>query len=276
MEAVRIPEPEQVIRLAAQATHWVSDEPFPGFVEVVFDDRHGHTHRIIEKAVVVGDALTPSSTYPVEVRLPCLVRHRDFTAGVGDRGVQVVDLSPDGLCDPDAVYSVHRSQLSHGRPTLYSDLSIAARQAVALTAFRRWRARTRRDVPELNALEAHLWAYPAVDEHTFTQWHDAHPWTSRELTADPPLPLRTLAADLGLPLQRLAEVVEALIEVTYGGLFGGVESRWSLLALHTVLDFTGAQGVAPPDPEPFAGSLWIDDDWGRPSPQQVHDWRSRV
>ena len=61
---------------------------------------------------------------------------------------------------------------------------------------------------------------------------------------------------------------------TYGELFGGIESRWSLGDLNTVIEFAQRDAITPAPPDAFIESLWIDNDWGRPSNTLVGKWRA--
>ena len=53
------------------------------------------------------------------------------------------------------------------------------------------------------------------------------------------------------------------------------ERSWSSLReLEAVGRFTAQHGVPLASPEGFVDSLWIDDNWGRPSEALAHRWRA--
>jgi hypothetical protein len=54
----------------ATATRWVSDEPFPGLLEVQFAEPDGNLVTIREKCAVIDGDLSDTTRYPVEVLLP--------------------------------------------------------------------------------------------------------------------------------------------------------------------------------------------------------------
>ncbi|MGN7701275.1 hypothetical protein [Cellulosimicrobium sp. 22601] len=264
-----------MILVRARVTRWLTDVPQPGLVEIQLDDVEGRTHRLVEKSAIVDStgAVRRDGSFPITVDLAC--RPRTQYPGLDARGrVNVVDLSPWGIGDDDVVYAVGRENLTLARPAAYSDLSVRARQAAGLVTFRRWRASVGLTAPELDALEEHLWQYALVTPETFDEWHEADPLA--RLGSSEPLPvslLRTLEAS-GIEPEELRSVIDSLIEITYGGLFGRLESRWSLSELATVVAFARRQGVAPAPADAFDDCLWIDDDWGRPTETIVGRWRA--
>lgn len=237
----------------ARATRWVADEPFPGLVEIELVDSHGRTHRFTEKCSVVddGDRLRPDAAYPIEIALACRIRT--------DERFPRIDLTPWGIEEDTTTYAVEPSRLSWRKPAAYSDLSIAARQAVALVAFRRWSERAGVRPDGLDRLEEHLWCFSPMTPERFGAWYDEHP-------------LATLDPQYGDD-RELSAALAALVQITYGGLFGGLDSLWSLRDLTSVGRFTSAGGVPLPAPDAFVDSLWADHAWGRPSPGLIRRWR---
>jgi len=62
------PGDTEVVRFAATAVRWVSDEPQPGIVEIVVRDATGREHHMFEKNLVVapvGTDLLDDSDYPI-------------------------------------------------------------------------------------------------------------------------------------------------------------------------------------------------------------------
>lgn len=57
----------------AAAVRWVSDEPQPGWVEVILTDASGRKHSIFDKPPLFDAAnrVRPDSAYPIEVDLQC-------------------------------------------------------------------------------------------------------------------------------------------------------------------------------------------------------------
>lgn len=263
-----------MLLLRGSATGWIDDEPMPGLVQIEITDADGRSHRLVEKPAVVDahGILHERAQYPIEVAVACNPRHQAYRSGEA-RTVNVVDLSPWGVDDPDVLYPVERDQLSWHGPAVYSDLSICARQAVALVTFRRWREVVGLDCGVLATLEDHLWEYASVTPETFGAWYESHPLVLRR--SDDPLPaeVESSAAVCGLDQAEVRRAVDALTGITYGGLFGRVESEWSLTGLEDLAAVTGARGVGLAPPDRFLGSLWVDGDWGRPSTELVSRWR---
>ena len=88
----RNPEPvDEYGDLRCLAIRWVSDEPQPGWVEVLMTDAYGRTWRFFDKPPIfdAGDPLRNDSEYPV----PVVVRVR-----VLDQGEPLtVSTDPDGV-----------------------------------------------------------------------------------------------------------------------------------------------------------------------------------
>lgn len=262
-----------VLVLRGRVTRWVCDD-FPGVVEIELDDVDGVTHRFEEKVPVVdsGSVLRADSNFPVYLDIACRPHARELR---GDALVDVVDLAPWGIGDAGATYSVARELLSWRSPALYSDLSVRARQAVALVTFARWRDAVGLRAVELVTLEDHLWQWMTVDgPEAFKGWYESHPLTALGSDQPFPDPVRDQVAALGLDEREVQDAVRALVDITYGGLFGGIESRWSLTELQTVGDFTARHGVPLAPAASFLDSLWIDGDWGRPAGDVVARWRA--
>jgi hypothetical protein len=60
--------------LKCQAVRWVSDEPFPGWIEVNFTDADGHLWRLFDKPPIFTSAdLTKNTPYPIDVELACTI-----------------------------------------------------------------------------------------------------------------------------------------------------------------------------------------------------------
>ena len=59
--------------LRCEAVRWVSDEPFPGWIEVTFTDVDGHLWRVFDKPPIFGSPadLDRDSPFPVAVELDC-------------------------------------------------------------------------------------------------------------------------------------------------------------------------------------------------------------
>ncbi|WP_149205157.1 hypothetical protein [Actinotalea subterranea] len=264
-----------MLLLRGSATRWINDEPMPGLVQIEITDADARVHRLVEKSAVVGanGVLHEGAEYPIDVEVACNPRHQAYRSGEA-RTVNVVDLSPWGVDDPDVLYPVERDQLSWDAPAVYSDLSICARQGVALVTFRRWREIVGLDCEELSTLEDHLWEFASVTPETFAAWYESHPLVRRG--SDDPLPaeVESSAALHGLDQVELRQAVRALTVITYGGLFGRVESEWSLTGLQDLAAVTGARGVGLAPPDRFLGSLWVDGDWGHPSTELVGRWRA--
>ncbi|GAB2990127.1 hypothetical protein [Saccharothrix stipae] len=80
----------------------MSDEPFPGWVEVQLTDVHGVVWSLFDKPPIFdgADLLTPDAAYPTDVRVSCEVIGR---AELAD-GTEVLTIStrhPAGIETPD-------------------------------------------------------------------------------------------------------------------------------------------------------------------------------
>ncbi|MCB7137527.1 hypothetical protein [Cellulosimicrobium marinum] len=264
-----------MLLLRAMATRWVSDDPQPGVVQIEFTDADGHTHHLQEKPTVIDAAgvMNRHAKFPIEVQIACRPRHQAYRPRER-RTFNVVDLSPWGVDDPAVLYPVDRGNLSWSTPAAHSDLSIRARQAVALVTFRRWRESVGLDCVELATLEDHLWQYATVTPDTFNAWHDGHPLV--HVGPDGPLPnaVHDQLLAHGLDPSDVRSAILALTQITYGGLFGRVESEWSLADLRALGRFTERDGTPLVTADGFVDSLWVDGDWGNPSEELVRRWRA--
>lgn len=264
-----------MLLLQGLVTQWVADDPQPGLVRIEITDADGQVHRVEEKAAVVDadGGLTASTRYPAPVQIACRPRRQEQRPHDG-RTLNVVDLTPWGVDDDTTLYPVERDSLTWTEPAIYSDLSIRARQATGLVTFRRWRHVVRLAVPELTTLENHLWDSITTVPDTFDTWHESHPLT--QLGANEPWPqnVQDEIASCGINPGATREAVTALVGITHGGLFAGIDSASSLRKLETVGRFTAQRGVPLASSEGFVDSLWIDDNWGRPSEALAHRWHA--
>ncbi|MFT3888556.1 MAG: hypothetical protein QM713_10390 [Arachnia sp.] len=252
----------------------MADDPFPGLVEVEIPDVDGRVHRFVEKCAVLdaGGRLSPDATYPVELHIACRPHHQDSRPGL-EIDHACIDLTPWGVGDADQLVTVDRARLTWEKPAVYSDLSVAARQAVALVTFRQWRERVGLRHQILDALEEHLWAYATVTTDTFDAWLDADPLPRLPVKRRLPWSLTRAARSCGVDAVSLHGALIALTAITYDGLFGGIDSSTSLQRLQAVGEFTSRDGIPLADADRFVGSLWVDDDWGRPSIGMIDHWR---
>ena len=100
----------------ARATRWVSDEPFPGLVELELIDANGRTWTFIDKAPIFNAAghLTPDARYPLDIKLACTViaepspgEHSHLLISTAEPwGVESVD--------GESEFLVHHDQLTLG------------------------------------------------------------------------------------------------------------------------------------------------------------------
>ncbi|MBZ4320671.1 hypothetical protein [Streptomyces huiliensis] len=93
----------------------MSDEPFPGWVEVRFTDAVGRCWSLFDKPAIFGDGggLGPEAAYPVAVSVACVVREAHETPEGGE--VVAVSTSPHGVATPNGRedFVVRRDQLIH-------------------------------------------------------------------------------------------------------------------------------------------------------------------
>lgn len=258
--------------LRATATGWVDDEPHPGLVSVEIVDADGVVHRLLEKCSAIDAGLGPRTRYPVEVSIACAARDQGYRRA-DNATINVVDLSPWGVGDPEATYAVEPDRLRCVSPLQHADLSVAARQAAGIVTFRRWREAVGLQGRAFATLEDHLSQYASVTQETFEAWFCSHRLTRRRPGQRLPWALRRAVAARGLDQDAVAHAVLQLVQITYDGIYGGIESAMSLARLHELESVTTGNGVPLASADDFAGSLWIDDDWGRPEADVLERWR---
>jgi hypothetical protein len=84
--------------LRCEAVRWVSDEPFPGWIEVTFTDVDGHLWSVFDKQPIFCRSLLDldrNSRFPVAVELACKI-----LAVEGDV-VTISTLTPWGVSTED-------------------------------------------------------------------------------------------------------------------------------------------------------------------------------
>ncbi|MGZ0151381.1 hypothetical protein ACXJJ3_30305 [Kribbella sp. WER1] len=95
--------------LRASAVRWVSDEPFPGWVEVEFEDADGLRHVLADKPPIFGshERLVRDAEYPIDVLVTC-----EVVAVDADR-VRITTERPCGVSTAEGrtEFVVHRRQL---------------------------------------------------------------------------------------------------------------------------------------------------------------------
>jgi hypothetical protein len=98
--------------LRGQAIRWVSDEPFPGLVEVSMTDARGHRWTFVDKSAVFSALLSAETSYRVPVEIGCEL----VGSEVGADGREIVVVSTDrpwGIesTDGQTRFAVTRAQL---------------------------------------------------------------------------------------------------------------------------------------------------------------------
>lgn len=270
--------------LEAVALRRLGDDVQPALVEVEIVDAARRAHRVVHQtsAIAADDRPDADARYPIPVRVACRPRgHGPSRPGPRD-GIGV-DLSPWGYdvspwkVGAAARYTVERQWLSWAEPAVHSDLSVAARQAVALVTFRRWREAVGLESAECDALEDHLWTFATTTPDTFDDWYDSQFDADLvHLDETDPLPasVRAFITAASIDESSMRAVLGSLTEITHGGLFGGIGSEASLGELEAVSRFTAEHGVPLVPADAFTDSLWIDHAWGRPSAEVVARWRA--
>lgn len=76
-----------------------------------------------------------------------------------------------------------------------------------------------------------------------------------------------------MTVDRLTTLIDSVSRITYGGLFGGIRSEWSLADLQAIDDITRRDGIPLQTADKYVDSLWVDGDWGRPPAEVVAEWR---
>jgi hypothetical protein len=87
-----------MISVAGRVVRWVSDEPFPGWVQVQITDVHGVVWSLFDKPTVFDDEdrLRNHTAYPVDVEVPCEVIGRGWLRD-GTEVVTISTLLPCGI-----------------------------------------------------------------------------------------------------------------------------------------------------------------------------------
>jgi hypothetical protein len=98
----------------ARAVRWVSDEPFPGVVEIQLTDADGRDWSFVDKSPVFDQdgVLGPSAPYPIDVSIACTVM---------ERGEDRVVIS---TAEPWGVESVERESRFVIRPDQITDAKL--------------------------------------------------------------------------------------------------------------------------------------------------------
>lgn len=259
-----------MILLIAQSLSTAGPGELTRLLRLLAVDGRTRQIRVPAHMVMSVDEEVPERTRPDVVGLLCTPVAQRFDSAWNR--INEVDLPVKDEADCYIRHSAYRDQLVFAPPTQHSDLSVAARQALALVTFRRWRSAVGLQMEELDSLEDHLWEYLTLTSETFRSWYERDPFTRRwPDSLKSRLREAVTACHLGYPA--VAEGIDALISITYGGLFGGIESDWSLRDLNRVFALTSSQ-VRAPSADLFVHSLWIDKDWGRHDPALVARWRA--
>jgi hypothetical protein len=101
--------PENVAFLRASVTRWVSDEPFPGLVEVELRDGKGKGWSFVDKypMFLQKGILSPSSQYPVSINIACTVLRRSpeeiVVSTAEPWGLEAADGTYEFVMDPSQV-----------------------------------------------------------------------------------------------------------------------------------------------------------------------------
>jgi hypothetical protein len=105
--------------LRCEAVRWVSDDPFPGWLEVAFTDADGHLWKVFDKPPVFGSSveLKRDAPFPVAVELDCEILTVDWRS---DQDVVTIStLTPWGVSTEDgrSAFTVFAWQLIQGVAT---------------------------------------------------------------------------------------------------------------------------------------------------------------
>lgn len=118
-----------------------------------------------------------------------------------------------------------------------------------------------------------MWEFATLTSAGFDAWYEAELLARFESVGPLPEEISAVASSCGVDVANLDRALQSLIAITCGGLFGRIDSSWSLRDLQIVGEFTSRDGVPLVEPDGFAGSLWVDGDWGRPPGAMVDQWR---
>ncbi len=122
----------------------------------------------------------------------------------------------------------------------------------------------------------HLWAWPTVWHETFDAWHAFDSDVVAAALGDPlPERLTEKCRRLGIAPSQLYELLEHVVEIVYGSLFGRADDKGSLSHLQDIERLVAKQGVELPPADRFSRSRYDDrDGWGPLMKQEeVNQWR---
>jgi hypothetical protein len=160
-------------------------------------------------------------------------------------------------------------------PLDYLALPVRMRQAAALIAVSEWVRRRGLEVAGLDELFDHLWGWMTVTPESFDSWHGFDsPLLTAALGGELPSEVADSVDAVGVNARAFRDLLEHLVEITYGYLFGATNERSGLMDLVVISQAIAADGVNLPSPLLFGDDRYGDNAWGSPSAAQVAAWKA--
>lgn len=163
------------------------------------------------------------------------------------------------------------------KATIYRDLSLRARLAVALRCFERYCQTKGLRHPLVDEFLDRMWELPCIE--SLPDWESRPCALVHVGLGDtfPPEFADLFGRDKFLK-REFKELLESSVEIIYCSAYGKGDNTASLRFLDRVLSISFAANVTPPAVQPFAGSSFVDHDgWGKSlSPAQRDEWRFKA
>ncbi|MFT3883221.1 MAG: hypothetical protein QM703_26660 [Gemmatales bacterium] len=172
------------------------------------------------------------------------------------------------------------------QPITLRQLSLTARQAVALLCLKRYCEKFGLHHQAIEAYFDDLWEYPLVDQNRWSEWHNHHPELVETATQfDMGYELEEINWPDGFVefLQKYGQkpeqfllLIGSITEIVFGSFYSAVDEKGSWEQLCQTLKITETAGIVTPPPSAFIASLFVDNDgWGnRITKDQRDAWRA--
>lgn len=171
------------------------------------------------------------------------------------------------------------------QPLTLRQLSLTARQAVALLCLDRYCDKFGLHHPAITAYLDDLWEYPLVDQSRWSQWYNNHPALVETATQfdmgyeleeiNWPNGFVEFLRSHGKEPDRFLLLIGSITEIVFGSFYSAVVEQDSWERLCQALKITEAAGIVTPPASAFQASLVGDDHgWGkRITKEQRDSWR---
>ena len=159
----------------------------------------------------------------------------------------------------------------------YRKLGLRGRLAAALLCFDGLCQTRSIDSRLVDEFVEHLWRFLSLNFETDLRvWEDERPdLVLLPFEDEEPRGIPDLAKKLGLSDSVFRRLIERIVEIVYGSLYGAVNNGESLRDLKWVFRICEEAGITPPPAKLFFSCRFSDDDgWGFPlSEEELLEWR---